>query len=225
MDIQKELDRIQSLLFDQISSAVSNRDLTKIAKLSGHAKECEKLRIEHTASIRRVEAFKNSLNGSESLATTSPNSTDSAEAAILSPKAVGARMRNEWLEGLRTKSIFLDGHGKQYQTERGQSVAVAFANELPELENQWFLGLADEEPTAATVLLCKSRGGKLHDIVLPVSHLGEVWPALNRSGKQVKFHVQERGAGQFFLRIPKASGLDIIWLDITKYIGNYDPLR
>ena len=108
---------------------------------------------------------------------------------------------------------------------RGQSVAVAFANELPELENQWFLGLADEEPTAAAVLLCKSLGGKLHDIVLPVSLLREVWPVLNRSGKQVKFHIQERDAGQLFLRIPKASRLDITWLDVTRYIGNYGPLR
>lgn len=223
--MQKELNRIQSLLFDQISSAVSNRDVAKVAKLSGHAQECEALKTENTAFIRRVEALKNALNGSESLSTTSPNSTDSAEAVIPSRKAVAAQVRNEWLAGLKTKRIFLHGYGKQYKTACEQSVAVAFANELPGLENQWFLGLADKEPTAAAVLLCKSLEGKLHDIVLPVSHLREVWPVLNRSGKQVKFHVQERDAGQFFLRIPKASGLDIIWLDITKYIGNYDPLR
>ena len=64
MDTQAELQRIPSLLLDQISSAVSNRDVAAVAALSGLAKECETLEVEFTSLNRRVEAVKSALNGS-----------------------------------------------------------------------------------------------------------------------------------------------------------------
>ena len=226
-----KLKDIRSLLFNKISSAALNRDVAKVDQLSSLAKECEMLETKSEKLETEITAFHRcfieAVNDSGSLPKISakPTYSDSAEAVTLSPKAAAAQERDEWVARLRTKGISLYGHGKQYQTARGQSVALAFANELLGLENQWFLGIADEEPTAAVVLLCKSLEGKLHDIVLPVSHLHKVWSVLNRSSKQVKFHVQEKDAGHFSLRIPKASRLDITWLDITRYKGNYDPLR
>ena len=97
-------------------------------------------------------------------------------------------------------------------------MAVAFANELPDAENRWFLGLTDE-PTDVAVLLCKSLAGKLHDIVLPVSHLREVWRVLSRSQSGVKFNVR-KDASRFFLLVPGNEPLDV-----TRYVGNYEPLR
>lgn len=218
MDSQAELQRIQSLLLDQISSAVSNRDLAAVAALSGLAKECETLEVEFTSLNRRVEAVKSVLNGSCASSTTAQKLTYSAEAPTISRKAAGAQARNEWVVGLRVQGISLQGHRKRYQAARGQSVAVAFANELPNSENRWFLGLTDE-PTDVAVLLCKSLTGKLHDIVLPVSRLREVWRVLSRSQSGVKFNVR-KDTSRFLLLVPGNETLDV-----TRYVGNYEPLR
>jgi len=218
MDTQAELQRIQSLLLDQISSAVSHRDVAAIAALSGLAKECETLETEFTSLNRRVEAVKSALNGSWASSTTSHKLTYSVEASTTSRKAAGAQARNAWVVGLRAQGISLHGHRKRYQAARGQSVAVAFANELPDAENRWFLGLTDE-PTDVAVLLCKSLVGALHDIVLPVSHLREVWRVLSRSQSGVKFNVR-KDASRFLLLVPGNEPLDV-----TRYIGNYEPLR
>lgn len=219
-----KLKDIQSLLFNQISSAASNRDVAKVAELSSLARECETLETEIATFKRRaVEALKNALNGSGSLSTTFVKSTDSAEATILSPKAVAAQVRNEWVAKLRMEEgISLHGHGKQYQTATGKSVAVAFSHERSGDPWPWFLGLRDELPDVA-VLLCKAHEGRLYDIVLPVSPLRKVWHILKRSRKskhiQVKFNV-DRKADRFLLRVPDDNPLDI-----GEYIGNYDPLR
>ncbi len=218
MDTPAELQRNQSLLLDQISSAVSNRDVAAVAALSGLAKECEALEAEFASLNRRVEAAKSALNGSWASSTTSQQLTYSAAAPPTSRKAAGAQARNAWVAGLRAQGISLHGHRKRYQAARGQSVAVAFANELPDAENRWFLGLTDE-PTEVAVLLCKSLTGKLHDIVLPVSRLHEVWRVLSRSQSGVKFNVR-KDASRFLLLVPGNEPLDV-----TRYIGNYEPLR
>lgn len=218
MDTQAELKRIQSLLLDRITSAASNRDVTAVAALSGLAKECESLDAEFASLNRRVEAAKSALNGSWSASTASQKLTYSAEASTTSRKVVGAQARNEWVEGLRAQGISLQGHRKRYQTARGQSVAVAFANELPLKKNRWFLGLPDE-PTDVAVLLCKSLAGKRHDIVLPVSRIREVWRLLARNQGEVKFNFKKDDS-RFLLLVPRNEPLDV-----TRDVGNYAPLK
>lgn len=217
MNTQAELKNIQSLLFKQISSAASNRDVAKVAELSGLAKECERIETEWASLNRRVEAIKISLKGSRSKSTTTAKPTDSAKVSLPSGREVGKQARSEWIAGL-PHGISLNRYGKQYQTARGQSVGVAFANELARLKNKWFLGLPDE-PTDIVVLLCKSLAGNLHDIVLPAADLPEGWSVLSRSHTGVKFNVK-RDAARFLLYVP---GRDM--LDVTRYIGNYEPLR
>lgn len=136
MDTQAELQRIQSLLLDQISSAVSHRDVAAVAALSGLAKECETLEVEFTSLNRRVETVKSALNSSWASSTTAQKLTYSIEAPTTSRKVAGAQARNEWVAGLRVQGISLHGHRKRYQAARGQSVAVAFANELPNAGNR-----------------------------------------------------------------------------------------
>jgi hypothetical protein len=218
MDTQAELKHIQSLLLDRISSAVSNRDVAAVAALSSLAKECEALDAEFASLNRRVEAAKSALNGAWASSITAQKLPHSAEAPPVSPKAAGAQARNEWVAGLRAQGISLHGHRKRYQAARGQSVAVAFAHELPDSENRWFLGLADES-TEVAVLLCKSLTGKLHDIVLPVSHLREVWRVLSRHKSEVKFNIK-KDASRFLLLVPRNEPLDV-----TRYVANYEPLR
>ncbi len=220
MNTQAELQHIQSLLFKQISSAASNRDVAKVAELSGLAKECERIETELTSLHRRVEVVKSSLKGSRSTSTTSAKPTYSAEAAPLSRREVGKQVRSEWIAGLLKQGISLHEHGRRYQTTSGQSVGVAFGNEHPKYGWPWFLGLPDE-PTDIVVLLCKSREGNLHDIVLPVSFLPGGWRVLSRSSSGVKFSVKkDAGTGRFLLQVPKDSPLDV-----SMYIGNYDSLR
>lgn len=217
MNTQAELKNIQSLLFEQISSAASNRDVAKVAELSGLAKECERIETEWTSLNRRVEAIKISLEGSRSTSMTFAKLFSSLEDATPSGREVGRQARSEWIAGL-PHGISLNRHGKQYQTARGQSVGVAFANELARSKNKWFLGLPDQ-PTDIVVLLCKSLAGSLHDIVLPVSDLTGGWSTLSRSSNGVKFNVK-KDAGHLLLYVP---GKEL--LDVTRYIGNYDPLR
>jgi hypothetical protein len=218
MDTQAELKYMQSLLLDRLSSAISNRDFAAVAALSGLAKECEALEAEFASLTRRVEAAKSALNGFSSWSTASQKLPQFAEAPIVSPKAAGAQARNEWVAGLRAQGISLHGHRKRYQAARGQSVAVAFANERPDSENRWFLGLPDE-PTEIAVLLCKSLDGKLHDIVLPVSRLPEVWRALSRHKNEVKFNVK-KDTSRLLRLVPRNEPLDV-----TRYVGHYESLR
>ena len=215
MNTQAELQYIQSLLFEQISSAASNRDVAKVAELSGLAKECEKIEVELTSLNRRVEAVKGSLKGPRSTSMTFAKFFSSLEDATPSGREVGKQARSEWIAGL-PHGISLNRHGKQYQTARGQSVAVAFSNEIP--NNRWFLDLPEEPPEVA-VLLCKSLAGEFHDIVLPISDLRKEWDDLTRHNKRVKFNVK-KDARRFLLFITGKKPLDV-----TRYVSNYAPLR
>lgn len=224
-----KLKDIKSHLFNQISSAASNRDIAKVDALSSLAKECERLETKSETLETEITAFNRrvieAVNGSGEVSTVSakPTYSDSTGVATPSLKAIAAQERDKWVAKLQTKeSISLHGHGKQYQTASGQSVAVAFSNERRGDPWPWFLGLRDELPDVA-VLLCRSHEGTLYDIVLPASPLREVWHVLKRSCKskhvQVKFNV-DRSADRFLLRVPEDNPLDI-----GRYIGNYDPLR
>ncbi len=216
MNTPAELKHVQSRLLDRLSSAVSNRDFATVAALSALAKECETLEVEFASLHRRVEAAENALNDSWSKSTPSQKLTYSAVSLTTSAKAAAAQARNAWVAGLRAQDISLHGQRKRFQTARGRSVAVAFANERS--ENRWFLGLPDE-PTEVAALLCKSVAGKLYDIVLPISDLREVWRALGRSGKQVKFNVK-KATSRFLLLVTGNEPLDV-----TRYVGNYESLR
>lgn len=215
MNTQAELQHIQSLLFKQISSAASKRDVSKVAELSGLAKECERIETELTSLNSRVEAVKSALNDPLSPSTTFAKFFASLEDDTPSSREIGKQARSEWIAGL-PHGISLNRHGKQYQTARGQSVAVAFSNEIP--DNRWFLDLPEEPPEVA-VLLCKSLAGEFHDIVLPVSDLRKEWDDLTRHNKRVKFNVK-KDAHRFLLFITGKKPLDV-----TGYIGNYEPLR
>lgn len=215
MNTQAELQYIQSLLFEQISSAASNRDVAKVAELSGLAKECEKIEVELTSLNRRVEAVKGSLECPRSTSMTFAKFFSSLEDATPSGREVGKQARSEWIAGL-PHGISLNRHCKQYQTARGQSVAVAFSNEIP--NNRWFLDLPEEPPEVA-VLLCKSLAGEFHDIVLPISDLRKEWDDLTRHNKRVKFNVK-KDARRFLLFITGKKPLDV-----TRYVSNYAPLR
>lgn len=219
MDTKAQLKHIQSLLKDHISSALSNGDFAAVTALSGFAQECEALfEAEYASLNRRVEAVRSAPNGSSSTSTTPQKLTYSAEAPTTSAKAAGAQARTEWVLGLRAKGISLHGHGKRYQAARGRPVAVAFANELRELKNRWFLGITDE-PTEIVVLLCKSVTGQFHDIVLPVSRLTESWRAQSKSKGELKINIKKDG-NRFLLLVPGNEPVDV-----TRYVGNYGPLR
>lgn len=214
MDVQEELNGVQSRLLDQLSSAAANRDMATVTALSGLAKECETLEVELASLCRRVEAAKSVLNGSEPKSTLSQDLAYSAQPTV-SAKTAGTQARNEWVTGLRKHGISLHGHRRRFQTARGQSVAVAFATERS--KNRWFLGLPDQ-PTEIAVLLCRSITGELCDIVLPMSDLRRTWHALSRSNNEVKFNVK-KDASRFLLQVPGES------LDVTRYVGNPAPLR
>jgi len=218
MDIRAELDSLKTLIIDRASEAVRMRDLPGVGLLGALANECDSLQTEVSSLERRVAAMKASLNGSPSSPPPAPVALSVGSGPATSPKAAGAQARSRWVAALRERGITLNGYGKRYQATSGHAVAVAFANELPELDDRWFLGLADEH-TDVAVLLCRSLGQALYDFILPVHELRTVWRLLSRHRGQIKFNIRKSG-NRFSLLIPGSEPVDI-----TKYLGNHDPLR
>ena len=223
MDISRQLSDIEETILERVTAAVHDRDLAAIAKWSKAAEHCDTLVSEAREFEERIRVFKRSLeqeSTSESLLylDSGDNPKSNKKPRTISAKREGAIVRAEWVKGLLDKGISLKGHRKRYQTARERSVGIAFANELRGKENKWFLGLQDE-PTDIAVLLCRSLSKELYDIVLPVSQLRAHWSILSRSGGQIKFNVRKEG-GDLFLLIPGDHPLSV-----TKYAGNYAPLR
>ncbi len=219
MDAVAELKRLKTQLLDQISSAASARDFPRVARLSGLASECEALEVETTSLRKRVEALAVAIDGfagPQEIPQEFKPSVDLWKA--LSPKAAGGEARRNWVAHLESIGVSLTGHGKRYQSPQGTTVGVAFANELPDLENRWWLGLRDE-PTDVAVFLCHSVSREVHDIVVPVQDVVSAWRALSRHRDQIKFNIKKDGT-RFLLLVPGGQPIDI-----TRYVGNYDPLR
>lgn len=223
MNVKKELSRMRRVLLGRIGRAHSKGDLGAVAALMIPAKELEAIQKECLQLEGRMEGLKNQINGSSgsNSAALSPV-TDSPQA---SRKALALEARKNWIVNLRSQGIVLSGSGKRYQTSQGHSVSVAFAREDVK-GNRWFLGLR-YEPTEVAVLLCRSLTGVLHEIVLPVADLGDVWRALSRSPEsgggheQVKINVKKVG-GRFLLLVPKKAKKGHV--DVTRYVGDYGPL-
>ncbi len=218
MEIRSDLHAVQALIMDRASQAVAQRDFSGVARLSGLAKECQSIESELAIIARRIAAVRTGLNGSAPSESTATSPQRASAPHTISAKAAGAEARNEWVASLQQYGIALSGHGKRYRSARGESVAIAFANELPGHENRWFLGLSDES-TDVAILLCRSLSGRLYDLVMPVPELRGAWRLLARNRNQIKFNLR-KDANRFFLLVPASEPLDV-----TKYVGNHDPLR
>lgn len=223
MDISRQLSDLEVTILESVSEAAHERNLAAVAKWSRAAEHCEALVSEAREFEERIRAFKNSLEqGSISEAHLNldrhDNTKTNEKPRRISAKREGAIVRAEWVKGILAKGISLKGYRKRYQTTREKSVGLAFANELHGKENKWWLGLQDD-PTDVAVLLCRSLNKDLYDIVLPVSQLRTYWDMLSRSGGQIKFNIRKEDR-EFFLLIPGDNPLSI-----TKYAGNYEPLR
>lgn len=103
-------------------------------------------------------------------------------------------------------------------THQANDQVCSAANELAERPGKWFLGLPDES-TDVVVLLCRALDRSMHDLVLPLADLGDLWERLSRSRGEVKFHVEQKGR-EFYLAVPRGESLVV-----TKYKANYLPLR
>jgi hypothetical protein len=131
------------------------------------------------------------------------NGSSSQRAAIqsgkegaISPQQRGNLARDVYVQRLSREGIVLHRVvAKRYRTPSGIEVGIAYASELKDKPDAWFLGLADEH-FDAVVLLCETESGQTLDFVLPPKFVAEIWsPALlSRNNKQVKFHVFKRGS-------------------------------
>lgn len=217
MDASIELGQLQTLLMKRITAAAAKRDVAGVAHLGSLAKECQALEIELSSLQRRIGSVRSALSAPQARLAETPSRGDVDLKESLSAKAIGAEARQRWVDGLRQRGIPLTGHGKRFRSSHGSRVAVAFANELPDHENRWFLGIVDE-PTDIAVLLCRSLRGELHDVVLPEKALKAVWPALSRHKGSIKFNVRKESS-RFLLLVPGAEPLDL-----TRFIGDYKPI-
>jgi hypothetical protein len=220
MRYSQELREVKSSLLDKVAVAAQQRDLDAVAYWSQTAKQCETLELQAEEVERQIAKFKEVLR--ENVVSDYSKRSNGVDVTkknrTISPKREGKEVRNEWVEEIKSKGIRLVGHGKRYQTTRGDTVGIAFANELEGKEDRWFLGLRDE-PTDVAVLLCKDRSGLLHDLILPVEELSTYWHWLSKSKGQIKFNVRRDGS-DFWLLVP---GIDPV--TVTHYRANYRPLQ
>lgn len=219
MRLTQELTQMKAEIIENIKTAAQEGDVRTISRWSEAAEECESLITDLDSLNRRTTEFKRKIWPDQAEGNISPISKSKDSINTESPKQEGARLRSEWVQDLASMNIHLRGHGKNYHTESGKSVAVAFANELnqKQLIGKWFLGFKDE-PIDVAVLLCRDLNKKLHDVIIPISELGESWNKLSRSKGQIKFHIHKQD-GQFFLAIRGEEPIEI-----TGYIGNHRPL-
>lgn len=219
-----KLEHLKAIILDKVTAAASGGDLASVAKWSEAAKECDQLTKEaHTLKLR-VNAFEKSVHHyleepTQLIEATHPKEQDDGVGSLLSAKAEGEQARADWVKDLHTAwGIDLAGHGTRYRTATQSSVGIAFANENADRPDKWFLGLPDK-PTDIVVLLCRTLDQKMHDLVLPMAELGDVWEKFTRSNGQVKFHVEWKG-DELLLRVRGSQPLTV-----AMYKGDYQPLQ
>jgi hypothetical protein len=223
MDLSSKLAHLQTVILDQVTRAANSRDLTDVAQWSEAAKECDQLIRETHTLETRTGAFEKSVqrrleNPARFNRVTQLQEEDSVMGS-LSAKAEGARVRADWLQKVHSAGgIELVGHGTRYRTAKQLNVGIAFANENAQRPNKWFLGLPGE-PTDIVVLLCRALDQSMHDLVLPIAELGDIWKRFARSKGQVKLHVQQE-EDELYLLVPRSEPLIV-----TKYEANYRSLR
>lgn len=224
MNSTKELSKMKVDIIENVKVAAQQGDLRSISKWSKAAQQCESLIAEASELHKRIQelskSFFNGNNDGKIVNNYQNIGRNGNTSKNLTAKQQAAEMRASWVTAMCSKGIVLNGHGRSYKTKEGKSVGIAFANELnkPPHKDKWFLGLRDE-PTHIVVLLCRDLSQNVHDIVLPVSQLGQAWSKLSRSSGEIKFHVHRRN-GNFFLFVNKDEPL----IKVSDRIGNYQPL-
>src|SRR5262249_8848024 len=162
---------LKNQLLAKASEAVRAGNVPALSAISARAAECERLIAEAQDLDERFSSLSSYLHTpAERLALHDSPSPRTARPRFA--KRDGAEMRAQWIADMKAKGVQLQGYGKRYTTVFGATVGLAPANERQ--PNKWFLGMADE-PTDVIVLLCRSRSGKVYDLVLPVPALGRCW--------------------------------------------------
>lgn len=222
MDILMVLPNLRAMVLKKVEVSASAGDVAGVTRWSGALERCQALEGEARDLEQRAREFKDSLQPSiqqpPQAAATSGSAKINAGSRTASAKSRGAAVRSAWVAKLSAMGIVLTGHGKRYQTSKGKRVGIPFASELSN-PNKWWLGLKDE-PTDIAVLLCQDTGKRLYDVVIPVSDLGTIWSMLSRSADgQIKFNVR-KDKHEWLLKIPGSNPANV-----TKYVGDYGPLR
>lgn len=212
---QQKLDEIQRSVLRKITDSASKADLQGVRVWGEAASEFERLSAEAKDIEARLKRFEMALSAEHVNGVRAEASRPRMPRTF--GRAGGAAARNAWTNHLNAKGIFLRGNGTRYSTESNKSVGVAFANELPEFPNKWWLGLPDTR-WDIIALLCNDSTGRLIDIVISDLRPSQ-WDALSRSAGQVKFNVR-RDAKVFTLLLPGREPLVV-----TSRIGDYSSLR
>ena len=208
---------LKNQLLAKASEAVRAGNVPALSAISAKAAECERLIAEAQDLDERFSSLSSYLHTSAERLALHDGPPPLSTARPRFAKRDGAEMRAQWIADMKAKGVQLQGYGKRYTTAFGVTVGLAPANELDGHPNKWFLGMADE-PTDVIVLLCRSRSGKVYDLVLPVPVLGRCWALLSRSGSQVKFNLRKDGT-VFLLLVPGNEPFDV-----TQYLSHYEPL-
>lgn len=211
----EEVGNLRGRILARIAEIARSGNVPELMALTARANECERL----LRDFRDIEDRWTSLSTfGQSPAPLDPGQPTLSAPGARSAKRDGAMRRAQWVDALKAKGIVLRGSAKRYTTGSGVTVGLAFANERPERPDKWFLGLANES-TEIAVLLCRSRAGRMYDLVIPVATLGRAWDLLSRSRGQIKFNVAKERA-EIYLQIPGTERLNV-----TQYLSDYEPLR
>lgn len=218
--IGSDLLELQQQLMKRVAVAAAANDVNAVVQLSAAAENLRTLTQRAEEIAAGVNHLRQMLDGNAPLKVQQNLAINKLPHALAGRrgKREGADARTRWIEQVKQSGVWLSGSGKSYETASGQAVGVAFANELPDHPNKWWLGLP-EQSSGFAVLLCREKNGKTTDIVLPIAELGIRWKALSRSNGQIKFNVRRDGS-DLVLLIPESKPFSI-----KRYVGAYAVLR
>lgn len=212
-DLQKEKNRILS----KISKDASEGKTELVLAESGKLEKIKLLISRHRQLISELEELisgKVSPPAPVSNLKTGEQVDESRPTRLVSPREVGAKIRNDFLKKLEGEGIHLQLiKGKTiYRTKSGKRVGVAVATERQ--PNRWFLGLPIGGFDHA-VLLCQRENGEVIEVSLPEKFFMQYGKNMSQSKGQLKFNIIRRSRG-LLVQVPGTEGISG-----TSFVSDY----
>lgn len=219
MNLRAEYEAVREELLSAVQSSAKIGDTRAVAALARVMEDVDRAIEEVARLARALPSLRERLRDPMDLHIAGPEQSDGYDTTLMESrvgrKAYGERKRRRFanIHGLDRD------RGVSYWTAARRSVGIATATER--IPNRWFLGLPDQK-FDSVVLICEHDGRDL-EFVLPTECVERIWPRLSREERNghVKFHVErpEGLIGQFELRILGGEAVDV-----TPYLGNFEPL-
>ncbi|MBU0967890.1 MAG: hypothetical protein KKA54_16070 [Proteobacteria bacterium] len=209
MDTLSELENEKNKILSNISKAASDGKTDLVLAESEKLEKIKNLISRHSQIVSELEALRSgnpTIQPPKTQGVVAAPVDESRSSQIMSSRALGEKIRNEFLSKRKEEGINLQLiKGKTiFRTRSGKRVGLAVATERQ--PNRWFLGLPAGGFDHA-VLLCQRENGEVIDIPLPEKFFEKYGNEMSQSKGQLKFNVVNRGSG-LFVQVPGTDGIN-----------------